>query len=204
VGRLLSFLCLLLLAAATPAASSDVDLSSAEGHPRARFPLSVYFHPSGDAALDSAARKALTDWNTLSRSALGLMVFTEVSGPDAAVVVTIERGDSPRLMGLTLLNADATGVITLPVRIVVSQPRARGQTTVEVVFYQVLAHELGHALGLAHTSDARSVMCCVEGSVDFHDPAQRHAYVEARRNPDLHSVEPQLVDHYERYWTRHP
>jgi matrixin len=73
-----------------------------------------------------------------------------------------------------------------------------------VVFYQVLAHELGHALGLPHTTEPRSVMCCVEGSIDFRDPAQRDAYVEGRRHPDLRSVETQLREHYDRFWRRHP
>jgi hypothetical protein len=47
-------------------------------------------------------------------------------------------------------------------------------------------------------------MCCVKGSVDFNDPAQRDAYIEARRHPALASVERQLVEHYERFWRKHP
>ncbi len=202
--RVLSLVCVVLLGAAEAGAAADVELSGAEGHPRARFPLSVYLEPSGDAALDAAARKAITDWTMLSRSALGVFVFTEARSPDAAVVVTIERGDSSRLMGRTSIHADPTGMIVLPVRIVVAEPRTRGHTSAELVFYQVVAHELGHALGLAHAPDPRSVMCCTEGSIDFHDAAQRDAYVAGRRNPNLESVTPQLVEHYTRFWKRHP
>ena len=82
----------LLLSLPSLALSSDVGLSRSEGHPRGRFPLSVYLQPSGGASLDVAARKALADWNVLSRSVLGLTVFTEASSRDAAIVVTIEPG----------------------------------------------------------------------------------------------------------------
>jgi hypothetical protein len=190
----------LVLALASGAVASDVDLSRLSGHPRGRLPLSVRVAPSGHASLDTAARAALADWNTVARAALGTPVFTSVDRPDADVVVTIETGGLAALMGLAVVDTDTTGVITLPVRVMVAPPRARGETPAEVLFYQVLAHELGHALGLPHVPDASSVMCCPKGAVNFDDPAQRATYIAARRHPDLHSVERQLADHYTRFW----
>jgi hypothetical protein len=83
----------------------------------------------------------------------------------------------------------------------VVEPSARGQTPAETLLYQVVAHELGHALGLPHTRDPHSLMCCVHGSIDFRDPRVREAYVEARRHPDLRSVSAQLRTHYDRFWS---
>jgi hypothetical protein len=74
----------------------------------------------------------------------------------------------------------------------------------ELVLYQVLAHELGHALGLRHAADPASLMCCAAGAVNLRDPVTREAYVAARRHPDVRSVRAQLDEHYRRYWQRRP
>ena len=151
--------------------------------------------------MDATARRAVEDWNRLSEDALGVRVFTLAERTaDAQVVVVVEPRMSERLMGVTYLSVDDGGLIGLPVKISVNEPTARGLTTSEVVLYQVLAHELGHALGLVHVRDPRSLMCCVSGSIDFNDPVQRNAYVEARRHPDLATVRTQLTDHYTRFW----
>jgi hypothetical protein len=191
---------LLLVLLAAPAPASDVALSGVDGHPRARLPLALHMASFGDAALDAAAARALDDWNRVAREALGVPVFTRVETKEAAQVAVESRPPDARgVMGFAVVEA-ADGAITLPVRVVVHEPAARGQTPRETILYQVLAHELGHALGLPHTTDPRSLMCCVHASIDLKDPAVRAAYVEARRHPDVASARAQLVAHYERVW----
>jgi len=194
-------LAVVLLALSMVAQASDTDLSGAEGHPRERFPLSVWAEPFNDAALDGAVRRALDDWNAVARDALGVPVFVPAPTRDAAgITIAVQPPEASKLMGFTELSTGGAGVIALPVRITVVAPAARGQTSRETLLYQVVAHELGHALGLAHVRESRSLMCCVKGSVDFNDPAAREAYIDARRHPDVRSARAQLAAHYARVW----
>jgi matrixin len=195
-------LALLALVAAWPATASNTALTGAEGHPRARLPLTIELPPVGDAELAAAMRRAVDDWNALARDGLGLEAFVAGAGETAAVRVRLEPATTSGLMGLTSLRVGEAGVIGLPVRITLIEPTARGQTSREALLYQVLAHELGHALGLPHTRDPRSLMCCERGAVDLADPAVREAYVQARRHPDVRSVRGELVEHYRRFWRR--
>jgi len=161
----------------------------------------VWAQPFNDAGLDGAVRRALDDWNALAREVLGVPVFAPTQTREGArVTVAVQPPEASKLMGFTELSTEGAGVIALPVRIMVVEPVARGQTSRETLLYQVVAHELGHALGLPHVREPRSLMCCVKGSVDFNDPVQRDAYIEARRHPDVRSVRAQLAEHYARVW----
>ena len=195
----------LLLLTAVPAVASDVVLTGGEGHPRARFPLAIHVTAFGDAALDAAATRAVNDWNRVTQETLGVSAFAPVESQEAAhVVVDTRRRDERGLMGFARVEVGADRAITLPVRVVVYEPVARGETSRETLLDQVLAHELGHALGLPHNTDPRSLRCCIHESLDFKDPAVRAAYVESRRRPDVGTVKPQLSAHYERVWRVRP
>jgi predicted Zn-dependent protease len=194
-----------LLALGAAAAASDITgLSGADGHPRERLPLSLTLASFGDPALDAAAARAVADWNVLASEVLGVRAFAPAAADAAAqVIVGVEPPGRGGFMGVTELESDA-GVIRIPVRVAVATPRSRGEVSRELVLYQVLAHELGHALGLRHAADPASLMCCAAGAVNLHDPVTREAYVAARRHPDVRSVRAQLDEHYRRYWQRRP
>ena len=195
----------LLLLLAAPALASDVGFSGAEGHPRARLPLTLHMTSFGDAALDAAAIRAVDDWNRVAQEALGVAVFARVESRDGAqVVVETLPPDARGLMGVAHVTVGSDGGIALPVRVVVHEPAARGQTSRETILYQVLAHELGHALGLPHNTDPKSLMCCIHQSLDFNDPTVRAAYIESRRHPNVATARDQLAAHYERVWRARP
>ena len=192
----------LLLLLSGVASASQTTLTGAEGHPRSRLPLRLHVASFGDAGLDEAAARAVDDWTELTRDVLGATAFATVVRPQGAqIVVRVELPGASGLMGVTELASDG-GIIRLPVRIAVVAPQPRGQVNRDVILYQVLAHELGHALGLAHVADPRSLMCCASGEPNLEDPATREAYVAARRRPDVRSARAQLAEHYRRFWGR--
>jgi hypothetical protein len=170
------------------------------GHPKERFPLTIYAEPS--EPLNSSIRDAVAQWNHVFEQEFHMAAFAWTDNKAGADIL-IRFANSSHVhheMGETDIDADKRGVIRLPVKIDLNPPKPRGKTDVRQMLFDVAAHELGHALGLPHINKPSSIMCCDPGALDFGEPATRAAYIEARRHPDLRSLGPDLAAHYRKFW----
>jgi hypothetical protein len=190
--------------AAAPAEGSDVPAARGRlvGHPRSRFPLALAAVPAPDAPLDTPLRDAVDEWNVVFRQTFGVAAFAwHEREATAQVVLRLQPPDpTGRLMGETRLDADDGGILRPPIEITLREPVARGQTPVERLFFQIAAHELGHALGLPHLNEPASLMCCDHGALDFGNVVVRDTYIAARRHPSVQTAAAQLAAHYRRFW----
>src|SRR5205814_10089319 len=110
--------------------TADHARSGAKGLRRGSLPLALHVASFGESALDEAAGRAVEDWNALATEALGLRVFA--SAPSVAAAQVLVRVAPPRVSratAVTEIDADAAGVIRLPVRISVEGPHACGQVS---------------------------------------------------------------------------
>lgn len=180
-----------------PATPSGAVGLGEEGHRLQRFPLRVWTESDVDADVDKVLGRALQDWNTVFRDALGTSVdaFVRAETKSAADVIMARarrdryvaedlfRGTS--VLAHTAFQADEQGLIRLPVWIYIRPGADLPGLDHETSLYVVVAHELGHALGLPHTEEPGSIMY----------------YTRARRDTDVAAARAQLAEHYTRFWS---
>jgi len=167
-----------------------------EGHRLQRFPLRVWAQPELDADVEKVLDEAFRDWNAVFREALGAPVeaFVRAETKSAADVFVADAPPGKhfaeeifpgsQVLGFVFKQADDLGMIRLPVSIYVRRGAAIPKLDRRTALYVVVAHELGHALGLGHTETPGSIMYWTKGLGDS----------------DVRAAREQLAEHYSRFW----
>jgi len=148
---ILVFICLLFL---TPLAIAKENAWDKITRGWSRMPIRVYLEDTGD--LTDKIQAGFTEWEEKSDEKVKFKFVTKSHAGYADIRVVVVEKFTDQKAGVTKAQIGVNKIYKSTIEIGTHSAEGRAFTDAEVDI--VIRHEIGHALGLNHTTDTKSIM----------------------------------------------